>query len=404
MKRIKSFFRNTSGNLAVMLALVSVPLFGAAGMAIDYTRASNVKSQLQNAADSAALAAVVEYRMGTRRDQRAMAKNYFAENYNNDLNASFRVRLRDKGARVITQARVNVPTSLLGILGKNNISVDVMSEAKIGKARLQIALVLDATGSMASDQKLQIMQASAKSFVDNINPLGDPRGNLVEFALVPFTTVVKLDDAWSNRWWMDLNGIAPRDFEGCVWDRSADWDSTDAEPQRSKSETFYQASPAAYYGTQSCNRITEIEPLTDRRGLIKYRIDRIVADGATNTNIGMVWGLNVLQDTLPYNERDRGTKKIIILLTDGLNNTARITAEGGTAADMDQATLDTCARAKSSGIEIYSIRVVEGNANMLRSCASKADNFFDVARPSDLGDVFDVISERLWSGMIALTK
>ncbi len=201
-----------------------------------------------------------------------------------------------------------------------------------------------------------------------------------------------------------MNGILPADFEGCIWDRSAAWDNTDVNPQTGKPISFYQASPATSYATANCSSYASISALSPNRNTVKSKIDAISANGATNTNIGMVWGKNVLNNTIPYEETDKNTKKIIIFLTDGLNVDGRIIQEGGTVSDMDNATLETCNDAKAAGNEIYSIRVMEGNEAMLRNCASGAGNYFNLTDPKDLESVFQIISDRIWNGMVALTR
>jgi len=54
---MRQFLRDRSGNFAVMFALASVPVIGAAGVAADYSRALNVRSFMQAQTDAAALAA-----------------------------------------------------------------------------------------------------------------------------------------------------------------------------------------------------------------------------------------------------------------------------------------------------------------------------------------------------------
>jgi Putative Flp pilus-assembly TadE/G-like len=54
----KQFARNERGNVGIMFAMSLIPMLGAAGAAIDYSRASNGQSVLQSNADSAALAVV----------------------------------------------------------------------------------------------------------------------------------------------------------------------------------------------------------------------------------------------------------------------------------------------------------------------------------------------------------
>ena len=48
------------GNFGILTALIMVPLLGCAGMAIDFTNALRIRSQLMDAADSAALWALTE--------------------------------------------------------------------------------------------------------------------------------------------------------------------------------------------------------------------------------------------------------------------------------------------------------------------------------------------------------
>ncbi len=55
---MKQFLSDRSGNFALLLALATVPIFGAAGVALDYTRAATAKSFFQNLADQTALSAV----------------------------------------------------------------------------------------------------------------------------------------------------------------------------------------------------------------------------------------------------------------------------------------------------------------------------------------------------------
>src|SRR5919199_4656950 len=49
------FRSDRGGNLAIIFALVLVPLLGAAGVALDYARASALRTELQSALDAAVL-------------------------------------------------------------------------------------------------------------------------------------------------------------------------------------------------------------------------------------------------------------------------------------------------------------------------------------------------------------
>lgn len=57
---MRNIWRDRNGNFAIMTALLAVPLFGAAGVALDISQALVIKEDLQKAADATALAAVAK--------------------------------------------------------------------------------------------------------------------------------------------------------------------------------------------------------------------------------------------------------------------------------------------------------------------------------------------------------
>ena len=75
---IGKFWRNVSGNVAVSLAVMALPLLAAGGAAIDYTLQYNSRAALQDAVDAAALASVKELGLTSTKDENieSIAKNY----------------------------------------------------------------------------------------------------------------------------------------------------------------------------------------------------------------------------------------------------------------------------------------------------------------------------------------
>ncbi|MEP7453103.1 TadE/TadG family type IV pilus assembly protein [Phyllobacterium sp. SB3] len=61
MKKIRNFLKDRSGATAVTFGLMLIPIAGVTGLAVDYTRASNDRSELQNAADAAVLSGAQIY-------------------------------------------------------------------------------------------------------------------------------------------------------------------------------------------------------------------------------------------------------------------------------------------------------------------------------------------------------
>ncbi|KJC51671.1 pilus assembly protein TadG [Bradyrhizobium sp. LTSP885] len=60
MSILRRFRRDRSGNVAIVFALLAVPVLGAVGCAIDYSRANQIRSKLQSAADAASVGSIAK--------------------------------------------------------------------------------------------------------------------------------------------------------------------------------------------------------------------------------------------------------------------------------------------------------------------------------------------------------
>src|SRR5680860_121762 len=160
-KLFRRFKTSISGNFALTFAIAAIPLFGVAGFAVDYSRAITAQAKVQTALDAAALAAIVEFHQGKNGDQEEIARKFFEANYNGAYPAKLTVSLSPNKDEMILNANVDVPTTLLGVIGKPKFGVGVQSTAGINTTDLQIAMVLDTTGSMNSSGKLPLLKQAA---------------------------------------------------------------------------------------------------------------------------------------------------------------------------------------------------------------------------------------------------
>jgi hypothetical protein len=67
------------------------------------------------------------------------------------------------------------------------------------------------------------------------------------------------------------------------------------------------------------------------------------------------------------------------------------------ASELDARTLATCTNIENAGIKIYTIRLIDGNADLLRDCASSEEMYYDVQDASALAGVFDAIGSEIAS-------
>jgi hypothetical protein len=84
--------------------------------------------------------------------------------------------------------------------------------------------------------------------------------------------------------------------------------------------------------------------------------------------------------------------KVIILLTDGDNTQNRWSS---TASVIDARTQKACDNAKADNIKIYTVRVIQGNAALLKNCATAPDMYYEVDQASQLNGVFSSIAQKL---------
>jgi hypothetical protein len=90
--------------------------------------------------------------------------------------------------------------------------------------------------------------------------------------------------------------------------------------------------------------------------------------------------------------------KVIVLLTDGQNTQNRFTSS---TSSIDSRTEKVCTNAKADNIKVYTVRVIDGNATLLRNCATKPDWFYDVDEAQQLNSVFASIAQNLANLRIA---
>jgi Flp pilus assembly protein TadG len=148
---LRLFMRESGGSLLPMFALTMVPMMGMVGAAVDYSRASGVRTGLQAALDAAVLAGA---RDGTA-------------NWSNVALAIFNASLPDRGASVAAptftknpdgtysgSATANVSASFLKLMGTSSISMLAQSTAESSGSIAQQFCVLTLNSNAQPSVKL----------------------------------------------------------------------------------------------------------------------------------------------------------------------------------------------------------------------------------------------------------
>jgi hypothetical protein len=127
----------------------------------------------------------------------------------------------------------------------------------------------------------------------------------------------------------------------------------------------------------------------------------------TNIAIGVAWGLATLSQSEPFTEAaafgSGNLKKFMVVLTDGENTQNHIDGKVNTnVGKIDGRTRLACQAVKDATVTVYTIRLVSGNAALLRDCASDEKKYFNVQDASQLGPVFQAIAREISSTRLTM--
>lgn len=431
----RQFVSARTANAAVIFALASVPVVGMMGAAIDYSRANVAKARLQSALDATALWVSKSAPNMTQNELQIAAENHFYAIF--QMPATDKVALKvayaaDKSTVTIDGATA-IKSEIINIMGKpfEKIPVNGSSSVSWGSSRLRVALALDNTGSMASNNKMTALKTAAKNLVTQLQSAAQTNGD-VYVSIVPFSRDVNVGknnylatwldwqdhgswDGWDSENGDDVNSTVctksgkktkcktsttwvpdnHNTWNGCVADRDKDYDVKNSTPDPIKKATLF---PADQYS--ECP--VALMPLSYDWTSLKFKIDTMTPDGNTNITIGLAWAWQALTPGAPLfaPAEQSGYKynKVIILLTDGENTENRFTNEedayldsGQKAKNIDDRTKKACDNVKAAGITIYTVLVMDGNQTLLQNCASDPSKYFYLQSASGLVTAFNQI-------------
>ncbi len=142
-KENKAFAADRSGNVAILFALLAFVVLSAAGGALDFMRVNRERTAMQEAADSAALAAArIHRKPQSERDE--VATRTFEQNYGPPpADKTFDFDISYEGDSVTVAATRSVPTALLKVIGVSALRANAISEAKPAASAPICLLALD---------------------------------------------------------------------------------------------------------------------------------------------------------------------------------------------------------------------------------------------------------------------
>jgi NAD-dependent dihydropyrimidine dehydrogenase PreA subunit len=207
-------------------------------------------------------------------------------------------------------------------------------------------------------------------------------------------------------------------WAGCVYDReneewpsaaAVDYDVQDDAPNLTNPNTATAVQRRTKYPAAKCYATPpqSIMTLSEDWNALQTKATNLTPTGYTNITIGLAWGWHLLSPTELYTQGAAydadDLTKYIILMTDG-DNTKSVWKEpqdcinnASCASELDERTLQACTNIKAAGVQIFTIRLINGNANLLRSCATNEGMYHEVQSAGALAGVFNAIGAEIAS-------
>lgn len=202
------FVRSKRGNVAMIYGLSLIPLTVAAGAGLDLGRAMVVRARLAEALDAAGLAVGATSGLTTSQMQ-TLAQQYFNANYTADssFGTPATVGITVGTQQVTLTTSVQMPTTLMNVVGIKTVNVGYTSNVVWGQTKLWVSLVLDNTGSMTETDgtgtsKISALKTASDNLLTTLQSVAANAGD-VEVAIIPFSKDVNLGTSYVSSSWVD---------------------------------------------------------------------------------------------------------------------------------------------------------------------------------------------------------
>ncbi|NGP19390.1 pilus assembly protein [Devosia aurantiaca] len=417
MRLFRRFSGDTRGNVAVIVALLILPMMVLAGGATDIARYEAYRVQLQDGVDRGVLAAASltqTVAVETTVEEYLKSLSFYGD-VETDYDYTTNLNVR----RINVKANYDMPTGFLPLIGIQTLHVQVEATAQEKRTNIEISLILDISGSMreGSPQKLSLLKPAAKKFIDlMLAPANRPTTSM---SIIPYAGSVSVGSTV-------FGGIGvPRqhNYSSCMEFATTDFASNVGLipfNQRTQVPHFTHNNNNVNYPGLDWSwcptEVTSISYITNDATALKNKIDAMrMADG-TGSAIGMKWGMLLLEPAAqPYIQQaagagmippsfasrpapfnDSGTLKIIVLMTDGAitdqyrpdqyafprnpeGRSGNYTWYGSGTANTHLQSV--CTRAKNNGVLVFTIAFQTNSTgrSQMQSCASSTSHYYDVA-------------------------
>ena len=344
--------RDERGSATYFSIAMLMMMLAVGGISVDLMQNEMTRTQVQNTLDRAVLAAAD---LDQPLDPAEVVQDYFNKAGMGQYLTSVGV---DEGLNfrtVTARADATTRTRFMQALGVPELAVPARSTAEERISNVEISMVLDISGSMGRNNKMENLHDAAETFINTV--LTDANEDLVSVSIVPYTAQVSAGENIFNG--MNMNRLSGNPG-WCVDFEDTDFLTTSLRMDGSYEHMqFFDAGwnydrpvsnpgcPGRDDGIEGSDvrEYEQIVAFSQNPAVLTARVNQFAARANTAIHIGMKWGVALLDPSFkpvvqylglrnavdsafgarPALYSDTETLKTILLMTDGENvNTVRI--------------------------------------------------------------------------------
>lgn len=228
----RDFWRDERGTIKILTVLLAAPLVMTVAAAVDTAELYRARINFQNAVDAATLSAAKTItRGGTIAEAKTQGKRVFQANLGNLAPSAGSIDFTIDPGKCASDGVVGVATLdhklFFEFWHEDNKSSPVPGHARLngtttvkcGDQTVEVAMVLDNSGSMGNNGKLSTLKTSATLLVNTLHGAlsASSQSQPVRFSLVPFAGFVNVGPQNKNKNWMDKKGRSSIHHENLNW-------------------------------------------------------------------------------------------------------------------------------------------------------------------------------------------
>lgn len=344
VRNLSRFRREDDGALVIFSLILFLIILFVGALGVDLMRFENERSKLQSTLDRAVLAATD---IDQSLDPSLVVNEYFTKSGFPDSVTGVTVSEGLGYRSVSATARKQVSTHLLHMLGVDTLSAPAAGAAEERVDNVEISMVLDISGSMASNNRIVNLRAAGRDFIDAI--FENAAENKVSLSIVPYNGQVNVGPDLIDKYNVTHrhNNTYCVDLPTSVYTTAA-LSTSLVLPQHVFADTYNGSNTSSSYDTTnmlpaSVNRWCDPNPVNRVRvhsnnvTELKNQISDLQPVGATSIDAGMRWGTALLDpsarnvvselvsegkvisafDGRPFSYNEPDALKIVVLMTDG---------------------------------------------------------------------------------------